>query len=290
MKRTFYLILAAITAFSISGCKKIWDYINSSGPGGVVQECRIAMIENFDSLPSNPRTFYKNTVKFIYNPQGNLTEIRQSATAEVPQEFIPGVYRFDSYFNYDSQNRLKSYVSNAGPSPVVPGLITAAEWHWYTYTDDYNIIDTIAFYTQGRPLTSNYPDNYSHIEIEHIKLDTYGRVAEVKEFDGDGNYINTTNYSYDASGNLIAPGATYTDKMNMYQTSKTLMFVYKDYSVNDRVGNTVSYNNKNLPKKLEPKGQIYSKIPLFNFDEEGSPHYDMDHYITVSYDCKQLFN
>lgn len=55
-------------------------------------------------------------------------------------------------------------------------------------------------------------------------------------------------YEYDNRGNLVVYGATYDDKINYRRTDKVLMFIERDYSVNN-IKPVGSYNQHYLPVK-----------------------------------------
>jgi hypothetical protein len=87
-------------------------------------------------------------------------------------------------------------------------------------------------------------------------------------------------YNYDANGNLVKPGVTYTNKTSMLQTNKTLMFISRDYSVNAPAGFATQFNSNKLPVKVNS-----GKLPIFTRGGVSGVYYDNEN-IRVEYQCK----
>ena len=89
-----------------------------------------------------------------------------------------------------------------------------------------------------------------------------------------GPFNVTLYYSYDANGNLVKPGVSYSNKTNIRQISKVWMFLDRDYRINSPNGAASQYNQHKLPVKL-------IEMPHF-IHEFGGDYHD----IVVNYKCK----
>lgn len=143
-------------------------------------------------------------------------------------------------------------------------------------SDGKTVVDSIGAYTESNTNENadwayGYADFYSK-----ITLDSYGRI--VKEQFANGT---VTNYSYDNKGNLIKPGVTYTNKTNIFQTSKTLMFVTRDYSMNMATGYATQFNSNQLPVKFNS-----GYLPLITKVESVTLDPYEHQNISVKYRCK----
>lgn len=287
MKQNYFLLLIAVVAVNISGCKKIIDYLGDD-PGGVAGNCRIERITNADSLvvvsdPSLPKQFFENTTFFNYDARGNLTHIH-ALLNDVGEEYRYDPFGFDSYFKYDSENRLVLYLEAVDTSWADPNLLTVLRWHKYTYVDSHTIIDTIGTYVSSHLNDNNVPDSGFSPEttsVERIKLDFWGRIIQV-------DYISSSSpssdfYSYNAAGNLDGAG-TYTNKLSILQTSKTLMFIRRNYSVNTLAGHATTFNSNKLPLDFTSPRYI-PLIASLNFGLSDGETLEMDYDIRVFYRC-----
>ncbi|HRP30692.1 MAG TPA: hypothetical protein PKV73_02330 [Agriterribacter sp.] len=234
MKRKIFMatiLLSAVSMSILSGCKKVLDYIVTR-PGGVAKICRIERI-----------TANHDTMWFDYNKRGDPVAIRYASTP--PEDDI---YTDDRAYKYDHQNRLVVFLEQAIPSAEDPS--GALWWHKYTHVNKNLIVDTAFEYAQGDWKTSDRPEfgsDEAGTIVTTFILDNYGRV--IREMGGIWNVDKT--YSYDSNGNLVKPGVTYSNKINIRQTSRTWMFIDRDYSVNSPVGEASTFNSFGLPVKLD---------------------------------------
>ncbi len=65
----------------------------------------------------------------------------------------------------------------------------------------------------------------------------------------DGFVPLVNEYSYDINGNLVLPGITYDNKVNIHRTNKVFMFVDRDYSMNNPF-TAPAYNGYGLPQTV----------------------------------------
>jgi hypothetical protein len=97
---------------------------------------------------------------------------------------------------------------------------------------------TFAAYNGG-----TYPTGYWGLRINKYTYDAMNRISRI---DTDAllpapAYSYSTNYNYDAAGNLIKPSTVYDAKVNFHRTHKIWQLVDKDYSQNNPL-TAVSYN------------------------------------------------
>lgn len=221
-----FATLGLICLLSISGCKKVWDQIKQH-PGGAADNCNVKQIA-FTGLDFGGE-FFPDTATFKYNSYGDPIEVHFRSS-----QFV---YRYDKVFKYDNQRRLLVYRNNA---ITEPGFTYADFWHKYTYINATKIIDSIFLYASGDLNLSDRPGEFNSTRVSILTLDSWGRVVN------DG----ATTYSYDAQGNLVKPGTTYTNKTNIRQTNKVWMFIDRDYSINQPEGEAVQFNTNKLPVKF----------------------------------------
>ncbi|WP_153801272.1 hypothetical protein [Foetidibacter luteolus] len=217
-----FLSYLLVTLFFItSGCKKVIDFIDRPGDC-----CRIEKIsyEPIDSWSPD-----KLEVVFTYNKYGDpLSAVHSSDVSGVVNHF----------FKYDKLHRLTGYMYTYGKPP---GFLS---WEKYTYTNDPRvIIDSLFSYGDGG-WPGDSPTDYFTVDVFKIILDNRGRI--VKWWDID--------FTYDAQGNLEYPGETYTydNKVNIRRTSRTWMFIERDFSINNvkqSLGSLI-YNKARLPQHL----------------------------------------
>ena len=254
MKVRVSLLQAAMsvtTFFLLTGCEKAFDYLKDH-PGENARLCHIQKLEF--SWPGGQST----EISINYNADGNPTAMISTGTPSTTEEY---------HFRYDKYGRLSdfmlTYYGSAG------GVVI---WHEYSYPDKKTIIDSAYEYT-GNLNDPVHPTDFSaHGEgIFIYSLDASGRIIKSTEPSSDSStppYV--TNFAYDVRGNLVRPGVTYDNKVNVYQTNKVWMFVYNDYSVNNPLAQDFSpiritgYNAAGLPTALNSSSAYYEGY-LFNY-------------------------
>lgn len=277
--KVFVCVIATALVMS-SGCKKIIDEIIKN-PNGVASDCRIErIISDYETV--------KDTTTFEYDNKGNPLAVRHS----IVNNYLESETRLiNSYFRYYPDGRLAIFLQEAH-EPIVDGkkIYSALFWHKYSYEG--NIVTDSAFQYGYGPLEIGFSPEFqtSLPWVSKHELDSYGRIVKTHLYYSE-DYVSTTwIYEYDANGNLartypyspdapLPPQINYSlTKHNIRQTHKTWMFIDANYSVNDAIGETVSYNNKKLPSAFE----IMPSVIIF-------PHSLNREYFTnvkVTYKCK----
>lgn len=138
-------------------------------------------------------------------------------------------------FKYDHWHRMVQYVGDLGN-----GMFE--EWHFYGF--DWNgRIGQDTNYIFGK--LGEKPTDYFNRVISHIEYDSQGRIVKVSSSDDHGSN-SVVNYSYDAAGNLVRPGVSYDNKVNLNRTNDYWMFLLRDYSMNNAIP-AAEYNDTGYP-------------------------------------------
>jgi hypothetical protein len=219
MKRLYvFSALSAILLF-FSNCKKGIDH----GGGAASHYAIQSFIAGSDSLFIN------------YNNSGDpVSVLRQEPSTGSP----------DFLFRYDSRGRLSEMIAAYGPE-VSDG---AEHWDFFFY-----------LVVNGKPELAEW----SPMGTITYGYDSRDRITSVTTvFEGVTIWIRT--YSYNNAGNRT--GATYynaatgTDsgnvsafdnKTNFRQTSSVWQFLGEDYSVNNPLNATYTYNSAGLPLSID---------------------------------------
>ncbi len=137
------------------------------------------------------------------------------------------------HFRYDKYGRLSDYILTYFGS--AGGVVT---WDEYTYPDKKTVIDSAYEYT-GNVSDPVHPTDFkNHGNLVTVyNLDASGRIIRASELGNNGIPYFVSNFAYNSHGNLIRPGVTYDNKVNVYQTNKVWMFIHNDYSVNNELTN-----------------------------------------------------
>ena len=225
----------------LPACQKVVSY--EEDHPGVVNFCRI---EGFNLGPDGAGQ------KVTYDEQGNPVSIVEITPT-------PNLAGQNFYFRYDKHNRLTDYqiVYYGGSEPVI--------WDRYSYPRKNIVIDSEYAYETGA-LNAPHPDpaGFDHLTVD--SLDDQGRLAGPV---------------YDERGDDITnPAWTYDDKINVYRTSYTWMFLFRDFSTNNVLnpanfvdGGIASYNQYGLPLTFSNPIPIQESFALFYLP------------FTVSYSC-----
>jgi hypothetical protein len=272
MRKNFFLLTTALVLLSFSSCKKVWDYVKDH-PNGTADNCRIENIYFTQYYTNNfspddlPNVLFDDTASFKYNSSGQLIAIDYASTKyDLTIDVYPA---FGRYFKYDNQGRLIAQVekySKFFEDSIVSGL----HWHKFVYVNNNTIIDSLFNYASGPSDNDDETVSGNFMDASNITIDNFGRIVKDR---------NAT-YNYDANGNLVKPGVTYTNKTSMLQTNKTLMFISRDYSVNAPAGFATQFNSNKLPVKVNS-----GKLPIFTRGGVSGVYYDNEN-IRVEYQCK----
>lgn len=219
-KYKFSLILAfsALLLVQISGCKK-----QPVDPPIETEVCNPTSI----SYVNNGRS---NIGQITYNSAGNPISMIISA---------PTTGNTNAFFKYDQYGRLTEFITPYGDyNPAnPPALISFQQWVKYTYADQNANSLPVADTTRAGGIYDNGVFTYvNFIQTSNYTYDSKGRIIKV----------NNANFTYDANGNLTGTNLVYDDKKNYQGGNKILMFVNRDYSVNNPFVAT-TYNVKGLP-------------------------------------------
>lgn len=259
------IFTTAVFLLFLSGCKKVLDYIIAR-PGGIAKNCRIERITSNRTFECTdmPRV---DTARFSYNAHGDPVSIKFSLSSK-----LEGCYDYpnDRSFKYDHKNRLIVFLEQGGDS-WIENKVYALFWHKYTYENSNLIVDSIFEYAQGDWRISDRPEYYDRTIVTTFELDNYGRI--VREVGGSFDVDKT--YAYDSNGNLVKPGVTYNNKINIRQTNRVWMFLDRDYSINSPVGAASTFHSSGLPVELNEMPHF-----LYGFVSDFKN-------IVVSYKCKQ---
>lgn len=196
--------------------------------------CRI------ESLWENPGAGNQRFILVLYDQFENPVAI----TAPLPSTGHP--YRT---FKYDNLHRLREYRGEYSNGNY-------EFWHFYGL-DLNGRIGRDTMYTLGA-MGPTGPLSYFERVISQITYDAQGRITKVVS-DAQMTPSHTeTNYSYDASGNLVYPpamGIVYDNKMNMNRTNDIWQFLNRDYSMNNPFVAS-AYNTTNYPTVINASRNI----------------------------------
>lgn len=241
MKKRFSLLLTCvpILLMFLSGCRKqveqpFQPQEVAGTPNPIMPTyCRI------ESIWENPGASNQRFILVLYDQYENPVAI----TTPLPSTGHP--YRT---FMYDNFHRLKQYRGEYSNGNY-------EFWHFYGL-DLNGRIGRDTMYTLGA-MGPTGPLTYFERAISQITYDAQGRIIRVVT-DTQINPSHTeTNYTYDASGNLVRPGVVYDNKMNMNRTNDIWQFLNRDYSVNNPFIAS-AYNSTNYPTVINsPTGILW---------------------------------
>jgi hypothetical protein len=213
--------------------------LSCSKRGDLEVPCRIIHVEKTNA--STPTDVVYDGY-FEYTSWGDPSKIIWSETA---------TGRPNYFFKYDNKRRLTQ--SGGRYAGTVFDHVTN-----YIY-DASNKIVADSFWYFGSDI-NNYRATAYGWNYDQYTYDNKGRIIKIDVTTSFGvNY--TQNYTYDANGNLAIPGAVYDNKKNYLRTSLVLMFICRNFSVNNyKAADT--YNNKGLPTSFS--GESISLITGMN--------------------------
>jgi YD repeat-containing protein len=239
MKKSLPLLMAPLlmgALLFLPGCKKLFDYLQDH-PDTAPGYCRIEQL-NYALPPGE--SFSRDTITFTYNAMGNPTTATRPGPRTGATDFV---------FLYDKHDRLTD----------VAGVFHLADLYDSTYgeTWDHYIFDAhnrvvidssylFPFIENGHPTL----DNHGSLILFTYDYDSEDRVIAVHET--IGGRLLTFTYAYGPDGNLT--GVAHDHEVNIHQTNKIWMFLDKDYSKNNPLPDTYTYNSFGLPVKIAPPG------------------------------------
>lgn len=228
----FRLLLLTAIVFQVTACKKIEQAILKD-PCSDIKFCNI---QSYTYPGSAPYFDDDNTATFTYDGLGNPLAVNNTRVSTGAPNLV---------FKYDASHRLTEF-----QRPYSNGFFE--QWFKYVYDASGRIIaDTSYLFgaiTPSWPPTGSQQRRYTTYTYDNtcrvLKTTTIGIGGPE-----DGFPPNVITYAYDASGNLIRPGITYDNKVNMHRTNKIFMFIDRDFSMNNPYTAT-SYNGYSLPQIL----------------------------------------
>lgn len=263
--------LISVTLLSVfSSCKKITDYILQH-PDRIVKHCNIEQI-TFPNLPINYSVedesypYFMDTLTITYDKNDNPTEMHYTSSPERVSYFDWGL---DRIFKYDSKNRLSVFIDGTG-GPPRNGKISYMNLYYYTYQTDKIVYERMFQYQtvavselMTEPWLKELEKTYPSFEY---RFDDFGRLIQSTQLlEAYPEHQLVTHYQYDSRGNLIKPGVTYSNKINIYQTNKVWMFLARDYSKNAQEEESITYNAYGLPEEFD-LNDLYNCQTSFFFD------------------------
>jgi hypothetical protein len=223
-------IAVFIAMTGLSGCRKIVEYINEH-PGiraGDYQIKKLAFTRFYGGT---------DTLNFAYNVWGNpVTILRPDPSTGSP----------DFSFRYDGRNRLTDMIGAYG---TVITFSNVESWNKYFYDAAGRIVkDSLYFFpdvVDGHPIRGEH----GVVGIVYYEYDDHNRLSKVTNWHQDATTPLIYTFAYGADGNLS--GYTYDSKVNFLQTNKIWMFLTMDYSLNNRLVATYTYNKAGLPTSID---------------------------------------
>jgi len=258
--------LQLVLAVFLSGCQKVFDYINQPGNGDATSNI----------CPVNTINSDQASYVFNYNSRGDL----ESIITDKLNTGNPNVF-----FIYDNHHRTSQVLFSFTATPSTPGLIWA--WEKFGYNAANQIVkDTTYGFGEIRNDGTISP-SFSFVSNAVLQYDGNDRVIASKDSAwSNGSFINTDYYSYkyNGQGNLEYTArqyrsmqswgealyndtfrlGTYDSKIHIRRTNKMWMFLDRNYSVNNPF-NAVSYNSYKLPTLFDSRQYLQGLITLVPF-------------------------
>lgn len=255
------LCLCSVTAIwllaALTSCKK--DKEAKTDP---VCPCQVKKI--VQKIPG----LEQRTGTFTYNAAGDPTDF-------TPTSYTTGSVKYE--FRYDANRRLTDYI---GYYPGSPGLSPFFEfWVKYKYDASGRVFqDTSYMYgIYGAQITTFH----AYKTVTTYEYDHMGRISRTVsrqlKNDAPTGTVSDYKYTYNDDGNLVKPGASYDQKMNVHRTNRIWMFLNRNYSNNNLRAGT-SYNNYGLPlgfAKVTGQTPSLGMLAFFGFND-----------CEIEYECK----
>jgi len=257
MKKNVFFSISVMTAFIISsGCKKVCDYID---PGAGL--CQIQKVIFPDPTPG-----FNDTLTYSYNLVGDPVSIIRKQ---------PGTGAPNFFFMYDKQNRLTDIIGTY--SSTFSSNAALESWNRYIYDNNGRVVkDSLYFFPTA---VNGHPElgEYGNLVMMYYEYDAKGRVSKYTEDLGGGNIL-VENYSYNQAGNRT--DREYDSKVNFFRTNKIWQFINRDYSTNNPLPATLTYNSVGLPTKITTTGKNYGL--LLGLSQDGISYMNIE----IEYSCK----
>jgi YD repeat-containing protein len=255
---SFLLVGIPVLLISLSSCRKqvetTFQPQEVAGTPNPISPtyCRI------ESLWENPGMPGQRYILIMYNQFENPIFI----SAPSPSTGHP--FRT---FKYDNLHRMREYRGEYANGNY-------EFWHFYGF-DLNGRIGRDTMYTIGA-MGPTGPATYFERAISQITYDAQGRIIKVVTDTQISPSHTETNYTYNASGNLVKPGVVYDNKMNMNRTNDIWQFLNRDYSANNPFAAS-AYNGTNYPTVINSPSNI---LWLEEYQLKNSQ---------IGYGCRQSF-
>ncbi len=236
----FPVLLLAVFVMLTTSCKKIEEAILKD-PCADIKFCNIKSFTYPGDGDGTP-----NTATFTYDALGNPLTVSNTAIFTGAPNLV---------FRYDASHRLTEVFK-----PYSNGIFET--WTKYFYDASGRIAyDTTYLFgtitptwppvqnTQGARTEYTYDGTCRITKTVQTVFVTIATSLPAFPLEND--------YAYDAAGNLVRPGITYDNKVNIHRTNKIFMFLDRDFSMNNPF-TAATYNGYSLPTAIgvPPVGQF----------------------------------
>ena len=233
------LLFAALFVMLATSCKKIEEAILKD-PCADIKFCNIKSYTYPGDGHGTP-----DTATFTYDGLGNPLTVNNTSVSTGAPNLV---------FRYNAANQLTEFFR-----PYSNGIFET--WTKYFYDASGRVaFDTTYLFgtitptwppvqnTQGGRTVYTYDGTCRVTKTVQTVFVTISTSLPAFPFESD--------YAYNAAGNLIRPGVTYDNKVNIHRTNKVFMFVDRDFSMNNPFA-AATYNGYSLPKAVgvQPGGQ-----------------------------------
>lgn len=242
--KTFYAqaIAIAVLLFFSTACKKLVEELKTHTVIPLKKIKEIGYVTTSDASDATNRITY-------FNDAG---EPIKSIAAIFSYDYLSQQFYYDAkgrmirmvYF-YGSREGKETDTASSVHAPSYMNQNNIDEAHFYTHDANGNIATDTMYVLGGYPVESRAPYGVTHYEY-----DLMGRMVAQHFTDLLGSLGTTTiNYTYNSAGNLS--GHSYDNKLNYFRLSKVLMFLARDYSINNRLSPfSYEYNSLFLPTSV----------------------------------------
>lgn len=130
------------------------------------------------------------------------------------------------------------------------GAVNYERWDKYGYNDKLQIVADTQ-YVFGS-ITGGVPQITGRAAFFKYQYDTENRIIHETVSSLNNNTISIiaeNDFVYNGNGNLVKGATVYDNKLSIYRTNAVLMFITKDYSVNNAF-TAAQYNDNALPLRF----------------------------------------